>query len=78
MKRPSPPVQRTLVGALDVGSSKVCALIAEPGEDGALNILGTGQRASRGVKRGFISDMAACEAAIREAVEQAERIAKQA
>ena len=41
MKRPSPPVQRTLVGALDVGSSKVCALIAEPGEDGALNILGT-------------------------------------
>jgi len=75
VKRPTPTVQRTLVGALDVGSSKVCALIAEPGEDGALNILGTGQRASRGVKRGFISDIKACEAAIREAVEQAERIA---
>jgi len=71
---PQPP-QRNLVGALDVGSSKISALIAEPGADGALNILGTGQRASRGVKRGFIADMAACEAAIREAVEQAERIA---
>jgi cell division protein FtsA len=69
------PAQRQVVGALDVGSSKVCALIAEPGEDGALNILGSGQRESRGVKRGFVADMAACEGAIREAVEQAERIA---
>jgi cell division protein FtsA len=71
---PQPP-QRTLIGALDVGSSKISALIAEPGPEGTLNILGTGQRASRGVKRGYVADMAACEAAIREAVEQAERIA---
>ncbi len=75
MARGTPPPPRTLVGALDVGSSKVSALIAEPGPDGTLNILGTGQRASRGVKRGYVADMAACEAAIREAVEQAERIA---
>lgn len=61
--------------ALDVGSSKVSALIAEPGEGGELRILGTGQRESRGVKRGFIADMERGEAAIREAVEQAERIA---
>ena len=64
-----------LVAALDVGSSKVCALIAEPDEDGKLRILGTGQRESRGVKRGFIADMEKSEIAIREAVEQAERIA---
>ena len=63
------------MAALDVGSSKVCALIAEPGEDGKLRILGTGQRESRGVKRGFIADMEKSEIAIREAVEQAERIA---
>lgn len=69
----APP--RNLVAALDVGSSKISALIAEPGPEGTLNILGTGQRASRGVKRGYVADMAACEAAIREAVEQAERIA---
>jgi cell division protein FtsA len=71
---PAPP-PRALVGALDVGSSKISALIAEPGPDGTLKILGTGQRESRGVKRGYIADMAACESAIREAVEQAERIA---
>jgi cell division protein FtsA len=75
MKRMPAPPTRKLVTALDVGSSKVSALIAEPGEDGELRILGTGQRESRGVKRGFIADMERTEATIREAVEQAERIA---
>jgi cell division protein FtsA len=70
-----PPQVRKLVTALDIGSSKVCALIAEPQEDGALRILGSGQRQSQGVRRGFIADMEKSEVAIREAVEQAERIA---
>ena len=74
-RRTPQPQQRSLVAALDVGSSKVCALIAEPAEDGKLKILGTGQRQSRGVKRGFIADMEKSEIAIRESVEQAERIA---
>ncbi len=69
----APP--RKLVTALDIGSSKVSALIAEPGEDGEIKILGTGQRESRGVKRGLVADMERTEATIREAVEQAERIA---
>jgi cell division protein FtsA len=75
MRRAPPPTTRNLVAALDVGTSKVCAMIAEPGEDGRLKILGTGQRESRGVKRGYIADMEKSEIAIREAVEQAERIA---
>src|SRR5690606_13665751 len=75
MRRPTPAPSRNLVAALDVGTSKVCAMIAEPIEGGRLKILGTGQRESRGVKRGLIADMEKSEAAIREAVEQAERIA---
>ncbi len=71
---PTPPVRR-LVTALDIGSSKVCALIAESRDDGELVILGTGQRESRGVRRGSIADMERTEATVREAVEQAERIA---
>jgi len=71
----APPPVRKLVTALDVGSSKICALIAEPTDDGELRILGTGQRESRGVRRGFVADMERAEATIREAVEQAERIA---
>ncbi|KTF67576.1 cell division protein FtsA [Sphingomonas sp. HT-1] len=64
-----------LITALDVGSSKVSALIAQRSEDGNLVVLGTGQRESRGVKRGYVADMRTTEIAIREAVEQAERIA---
>ena len=64
-----------LITALDIGSSKVSALIAQPGDGGELIVLGTGQRESRGVKRGYVADMAATEVAVREAVEQAERIA---
>jgi cell division protein FtsA len=37
-------------------------------------VLGTGQRESRGVKRGYITDMEASEFAVREAVELAERM----
>lgn len=64
-----------LITALDIGSSKVSAMIAQKGDGGELIVLGTGQRESRGVKRGYIADMAATEVAVREAVEQAERIA---
>jgi len=64
-----------LITALDIGSSKISALIAQKGDGGELIVLGTGQRESRGVKRGYIADMAATEVAVREAVEQAERIA---
>lgn len=64
-----------LITALDIGSSKVSAMIAQKGDGGELIVLGTGQRESRGVKRGYIADAAATEVAVREAVEQAERIA---
>ena len=64
-----------LITALDIGSAKVSAMIAKRGDGGELIVLGTGQRESRGVKRGYIADIQATEAAVREAVEQAERIA---
>src|SRR5688572_18024467 len=63
-----------LIAALDIGSSKVGALIVTRDDDGRLRVLGTGQRESRGVKRGYVTDMEASEVAVREAVEIAERI----
>ncbi len=63
-----------LIAALDIGSSKVSALIVVRDSDGRLRVLGTGQRESRGVKRGYVTDMEASEVAVREAVEIAERI----
>lgn len=64
-----------LITALDIGTAKVSAMIAQKGDGGELIVLGTGQRESKGVKRGYVADMAAAEVAVREAVEQAERIA---
>ena len=69
------PRRENLITALDIGSWKVSALIAERGEQGELTVLGTGQRESKGVRRGYIADMDMTEKAVREAVEQAERIA---
>jgi cell division protein FtsA len=66
-----------LIGALDIGSSKVSALVCTTDEEGRLRVLGTGQRQSWGVKRGFVTDMEATEVAVREAVEQAERMSSQ-
>ena len=65
-----------LIAALDIGSSKVSALIVTRDADGRLRVLGTGQRESRGVKRGYVTDMEASEVAVREAVEIAERISR--
>ena len=68
------PTELPPIAALDIGSSKVSAMIARPEADGRLTVLGSGQRESRGVKRGYITDMAASEFAVREAVELAERM----
>jgi cell division protein FtsA len=63
-----------LIAALDIGSSKVSALIATRDGEDRLRVLGTGQRESRGVKRGYVTDIEKSEFAVREAVELAERM----
>ena len=70
----SSPADSKVIAALDIGSSKVSALIVTADDDGRLRVLGTGQRESRGVKRGYITDMESSEVAVREAVELAERM----
>ncbi|WP_336959252.1 cell division protein FtsA [Sphingobium aquiterrae] len=69
------PKVEKIITAIDIGSWKVSALIAGRTDTGELAILGTGQRESRGVRRGYIADMERTEMAVRETVEQAERVA---
>ncbi|APG62967.1 cell division protein FtsA [Sphingorhabdus lutea] len=64
-----------IIAALDIGSSKICSMIAGRREDGSIIVLGTGLRESRGVTRGNIADIEQAEVVIRNTVEQAERIA---
>ena len=69
-----PSADQPLIAALDIGSSKVSALIATQDGEDRIRVLGTGQRESRGVKRGYITDIEKSEFAVREAVELAERM----
>ncbi|HET8534011.1 MAG TPA: cell division protein FtsA, partial [Sphingomicrobium sp.] len=70
----APASDQPLIAALDIGSSKVSALIATRDGEDRIRVLGTGQRESHGVKRGYVTDIEASELAVREAVEQAERM----
>ncbi len=63
-----------MIAALDVGTTKVCCFVARAEADG-LRVVGTGCQLSRGVRAGAIVDMEAAEAAIRGAVDAAERMA---
>ncbi len=64
-----------LVAALDVGSSKICCLIAQAHNNGAIRIAGVGHHASLGIKSGAIIDMAAAQNSILTAVSAAEEMA---
>ncbi|QVM85514.1 cell division protein FtsA [Novosphingobium decolorationis] len=62
-------------GAVNIGSFRISAIIAGISESGELVVLGSGHRASQGIKRGFVTDMAAATYAVRDAIERAERMA---
>lgn len=63
------------LAALDIGSSKVCCLIAHVRGDGTAQVRGVGHQLSRGVKSGGIVDLEAVETSILNAVHQAEKLA---
>src|SRR6187401_944923 len=65
---------RYLVG-LDVGTSKVCAIVGELLDDGGLDIVGIGVAESRGIRRGVIVNLEAAVESIKKAIEEAELMA---
>jgi cell division protein FtsA len=67
--------EKSLVVGLDVGTSKVVAIVGEIQADGSVEVIGLGSHPSRGLKRGVIVDMASTEQAIQRAVEEAELMA---
>src|SRR5678816_937681 len=64
----------TIVG-LDIGTSKVCAVVGEVSPSGALSIVGLGQAKSRGVRKGEIVDFTVAQEDIRNAIVEAEQMA---
>ena len=66
--------ERYLVG-LDVGTSRVTAVVAEALDNGTLEIVGLGVAESRGVKRGVVVNVDAAVDSIKKAIEEAELMA---
>ncbi len=65
---------RFVVG-LDVGTHKVCAIVAEITEEGRLDVIGTGQIESRGLRKGVVINLEATVESIKKVVEEAELMA---
>jgi len=65
----------SIIVGLEIGTSKVCAVVGDFSPDGALNIVGLGQSRSRGVRKGEISDATLCEEDVRQAIVEAEQMA---
>ena len=65
--------EAVLVG-IDVGTSKVCALIGEVGRDGRLTIMGHGTVPASGLKKGVVINIDQTVRSIADAVEKAERL----
>jgi cell division protein FtsA len=65
----------SIIVGLEIGTSKVCAVVGELHTDGALNIVGLGQARSRGVRKGEICDAPMAEEDVRHAIVEAEQMA---
>lgn len=60
---------------LDIGTSKVVAIVGEQHIDGSLEIVGIGSAPSRGLKRGVVVDIESTVQSIKRAIEEAELMA---
>ena len=66
--------KRELVVGLDVGTTKICAVIADPQVAGVINIVGVGSAPSRGLRRGVVVNIDSTVEAIKHAVSEAEQM----
>ena len=66
---------KDLIVGLDIGTSKVVALVAELNSDGQFNVVGLGQVASKGLKKGVVVNIEATVQSIQKALEEAEVMA---
>jgi cell division protein FtsA len=63
------------VVGLDVGTTKICAVIAEPAAIAGLDVIGVGTAASRGLRKGVVVNIESTVEAIKQAVAEAEQMA---
>ncbi|MCR4425737.1 MAG: cell division protein FtsA [Firmicutes bacterium] len=66
--------KRDITVGLDIGTTKICALICERGDSGEPEVIGVGTSVSAGLRRGVVVDIDAAAAAVSDAVARAENM----
>jgi cell division protein FtsA len=66
---------QNLIVGLDIGTSKIVAIVAELLPDGMLKVIGIGQHVSRGLKKGVVINIDSTMQSIQRAIEEAELMA---
>ena len=66
---------RNVIVGLDIGTSKIVAIVAEVTPEGELNVIGMGTQPSRGLKKGVVVNIEATMASIQRVLEEAEVMA---
>src|SRR5438105_12160439 len=83
--KPLAPKRSATVAVLDIGTGKIACLIgrlkpraqeAMKGRSHSIDVVGFGHTLARGMKAGCVIDLADAEAAVRQAVDLAERSAR--
>src|ERR1700757_4713448 len=66
---------KNVIVGLDIGTSKIVAIVAEVAPEGELNVIGLGTQPSRGLKKGVVVNIEATMASIQRVLEEAELMA---
>src|SRR5690606_18335275 len=66
---------KDLIVALDIGTSKVVAVVAEILPEGRLEVIGLGQHESQGMRKGVVANIESTANSIQRALEEAELMA---
>ncbi|MDA8406885.1 MAG: cell division protein FtsA [Deltaproteobacteria bacterium] len=65
----------SIICGLDVGTTKICAIIGELNADGVVDIIGVGTSPSRGLRRGVVVNIDHTVSSIKKAIDDAELMA---
>jgi cell division protein FtsA len=67
--------ERNLIVGLDIGTSKVAAIVGELTSEGSIEVIGFGSTPSRGLKKGIVVNLETTVQSIQRAIEEAELMA---
>src|SRR5210317_632911 len=71
----SKKLEKNMIVGLDIGTSKVVAIVGEIAPDGGVEIIGIGSHPSKGLKKGVVVNIESTVHSIQRAVEEAELMA---